>query len=225
MLRRYLPKWLKNLLRPGYIAAFGWYIEKVRKDRVLSLYTALGIFGKGDVVFDIGTNIGEYTEAFLQLGANVVCVEPDPRCLQVLKRKFGNDSRVKILGVGISEKEGYSVLKMCEISVASTFSENFCTPGFEEVGSVKTRMVTLDSLIKEHGMPKYCKIDVEGYELHVLGGLSTAVPFLSFEFHSDSPKGMQACLDRIRGLGMEPFRIEMNEDGKAGDIFCRKVKP
>jgi 16S rRNA A1518/A1519 N6-dimethyltransferase RsmA/KsgA/DIM1 with predicted DNA glycosylase/AP lyase activity len=33
---------------------------------------------KGSLVFDIGANVGEYTQAFLDLGARVVAVEPNP---------------------------------------------------------------------------------------------------------------------------------------------------
>ena len=42
-------------------------------------------------------------------------------------------------------------------------------------------MTTLDSLIEKYGAPSYIKIDVEGYELEVIKGLSTSVQLISVE--------------------------------------------
>lgn len=39
----------------------------------------------------------------------------------------------------------------------------------------------LENFICKFGLPKYIKIDVEGYELEVLKGLETPIPLLSFE--------------------------------------------
>ena len=37
-------------------------------------------------------------------------------------------------------------------------------------------------MIKKYGIPNFCKIDVEGYELEVLKGLSKPIKTLSFEY-------------------------------------------
>ena len=56
-------------------------------------------------------------------------------------------------------------------------------------------VLTVDSLISEFGLPYYVKIDVEGYELEVLRGLSTQPPLLSFEFHNAFLRAAFECLD------------------------------
>ena len=43
-------------------------------------------------------------------------------------------------------------------------------------------VTTLDKLIEQYEVPSFIKIDVEGYELEVLKGLTRLVPALSFEF-------------------------------------------
>ena len=42
-------------------------------------------------------------------------------------------------------------------------------------------MTTLDDLINRYGKPCYVQIDVEGFELPVLKGLTQSVPLISFE--------------------------------------------
>jgi len=42
---------------------------------------------------------------------------------------------------------------------------------------------TLDQLIATYGRPKYIKIDVEGYELPVIGGMHAKIDLISFEYH------------------------------------------
>ena len=43
-------------------------------------------------------------------------------------------------------------------------------------------MTTLDALIENYGMPDFIKIDVEGYELEVLKGLTQPIRMISFEY-------------------------------------------
>ena len=47
---------------------------------------------------------------------------------------------------------------------------------------INIEVTTLDDLIKQYGLPDFCKIDVEGYEYEVLQGLSQPIRLLSFEY-------------------------------------------
>jgi len=72
---------------------------------------------------------------------------------------------------------------------------------------------TIDDAIAEFGRPAFCKIDVEGFELEVLRGMSAAIPAVSFEYHL-SPKDKAKvvdCLDYLGRLG--PIRINYLGDG------------
>ena len=47
-----------------------------------------GFIQKGDLVFDIGANVGQMTDVFLRLEAKVVCVEPQMDVFQFLQWKY-----------------------------------------------------------------------------------------------------------------------------------------
>jgi len=68
-------------------------------------------------------------------------------------------------------------------------------------------MVTLDAAtIETFGKPFYCKIDVEGWELDVLKGLSQPIPLISFEFHLN---GKNITKARIMLEAVISFRTQL----------------
>ncbi|MGB9384469.1 MAG: FkbM family methyltransferase, partial [Pseudolabrys sp.] len=70
---------------------------------------------------------------------------------------------------------------------------------------------TLDSLIARHGMPTFIKIDVEGFELEVLAGLSRQVKALSFEFTTIQRNLALDCVERCVALGLGHFNAALGE--------------
>ena len=67
-------------------------------------------------------------------------------------------------------------------------------------------MTTLDRMIERYGVPQFCKIDVEGFELDVLRGLSQPLSCISFEYHLTEAERLTSCLDHLSGLS----RIRIN---------------
>ena len=70
---------------------------------------------------------------------------------------------------------------------------------------------TLDALIGRYGLPALLKIDVEGFEAHVLAGLSRRVPVISFEFTTIQRDVAEACLARLEALGPYRFTVSLGE--------------
>ena len=103
----------------------------------------------------------------------------------------------------------------------STLSKSFvaaandrAAPGWEGQvwdQSAQVSAVTLDDLIARHGRPGFVKIDVEGAELDVLRGLSSALDMLSFEFTTLQRHLAYDCVDRCKELGMDRFNVSLRE--------------
>lgn len=172
----------------------------------------------GDLVFDIGANRGDRTEVFVQMGARVVSAEPQPWLAARLRTIF-RYSPVNVEAVGIGRAASILPLHVCSTDTVSSFSEQFIeSRSKEDLGRQWDRVemvpvVTADSLIEKYGLPVFLKIDVEGFEGEVLGGLTHAVAGLSFEIHpDDSTETVAACLEQLNQLSHYQFNIALEED-------------
>lgn len=167
----------------------------------------------GTLCFDVGANVGNMTETFLKLGAQVVCVEPQDDCMRILRRRFGRNGNVVLIQKGLAERDGQRELWICDDNDAiATMSKRWMTAvrnsgrlHFRWTRRQKVSVTTLDALIREYGVPHLCKIDVEGFELQVLKGLAKPIPHIAFEFHRELIEEARACASYIQSLGDVEF--------------------
>ncbi len=175
---------------------------------------------KGDLCFDIGANMGTYTKIFLQCGARVVSVEPQKICLKRLYNLYSKNKSVQIVGKAVGSSEGVKEMIICnKTSSLSTLSQNWINESryatkFNQIKKQKVELITLDKLIQLYGLPRFCKIDVEGYELEVLKGLSKKIPFLCFEFVKEFLNETGKCLKRILSIGPAKFNFTLEKSFK-----------
>jgi len=158
----------------------------------------------GNLVFDVGANLGNRVEAFLAIGCKVVAVEPQGFCRDFLKTKFGN--QITLLPIALGEKPGQLPMFInAQSSTLSSLSTDWIAAmknsRFKDNDWQKTEMVevnTLDNLIQTQGLPHFVKIDVEGFELEVLKGLTKPIPFLSLEYTTpEQTQKLLACLELL----------------------------
>ena len=184
-----------------------------RHARLVAFYAAL--VPRGGLAFDIGAHVGNRVRAWRRLGARVVAVEPQPDFQRVLHWLFARDRDVTLLPQALGESQGEaSLLVSPRTPTVTTLSADWArrvaaTPWFAHVRwseTLRVPVTTLDALIEKHGQPDFVKIDVEGFELAVLKGLTRPLPALSFEVLAALPDAALACIDRLEHLGRHRYR-------------------
>ena len=153
----------------------------------------------GSICFDVGANTGSKSEALLRAGATVVAFEPQPECVRELRvRCRPYRDRLLVRTAALGAKSGEAILHVRASSGQSSLLSDW--EGIPK-GTIATPVTTLDLAIAEFGRPAYCKLDVEGYELNVLHGLSQAIPLISLEYHLRE-RELKTCLKCLEYLAM-----------------------
>jgi len=74
--------------------------------------------------------------------------------------------------------------------------------------TVQVEATTLDSLMEKYGEPFHIKIDVEGYELEVVSGLSKRVGSIQFEYIMENFEDMTVpVIQKLEQLGYDKFYV------------------
>lgn len=172
----------------------------------------------GDLVFDVGANIGNKAELYLACNARVICIEPQPACCLILKNKFEGNPHIIIEETALSFKPGFLELAVCsQANTISTFSSEWqsnsrFTGHYFWDKKITVKVTTLDELIMHYGVPQFCKIDVENYEFEVLQGLTQPIPYLSFEFAAETLHNTIKCISYLEELGYRTFNLGLGEN-------------
>src|SRR5262249_15982394 len=131
-------------------------------------------------VVDVGANIGYYallTARFIGPEGSISCFEPEPDNVGELERNVERNrlGNVRVLPIAAGEADG-------EVSLHPGINGKVAVDGS---GSLTVPMRRLDSVLS--GPVNLIKIDVEGYEGHVLAGaerlLAAHRPLLFVEVH------------------------------------------
>ena len=185
---------------------------------------------KGDLCFDVGANLGQRTDIFIELGAKVICIEPQSSCIKELDSLYGKNNNFTIIPKGISAKEGQIEMLICDkLSSLSTMSSRWQQDsihakeyGYKWEKKETVPVTTLDNLISEYCLPVFCKIDVEGFEYQVLNGLNKAIPFISFEFNTGFFDEANKCINRLLDIGNYKFNFAIGEPSGGQGLFLEE---
>jgi FkbM family methyltransferase len=161
----------------------------------------------GDCVWDVGANIGVYSQMFSKCvtsTGHVFSFEPLPETVLRLEHAVAGHSNVRIIPVALSSIAGTAVIERGDHEDGATarIAEQ---PNVVEGQTIQ--LETGDSLVnrKEALTPSVVKIDVEGHELEVLLGMESILKnrrlrHLFIEIHF--------AILRSAGKAEDPGRIE-----------------
>lgn len=169
----------------------------------------------GDVVFDVGANVGDKAQWFIDRGASVVCIEPQPKMAELIRERYSSTPNVFVEERGIGERKGVMKMSICSSTpTLSTLAAHWKTGRFNGVewdSEIEVEVVTLDELVAKYGTPKYCKIDVEGFELAVISGLTQKIGIVSYEFTAEYISHAMLILEKLIKLGYKEYNVSVGE--------------
>jgi FkbM family methyltransferase len=152
---------------------------RLRMERVdpTLLRLADEMIGQGDVVWDIGANLGLFTFAAAVAagrGGYVLAVEPDIHLVAMLHRARAVNRRhalVEVVPAAIADNLGIARFHIAARNRSTNHLDGF---GTSQAGGVRTThlvpTMTLDWLATQFPAPDVIKIDVEEAEVTVLAG-------------------------------------------------------
>ncbi len=203
----------------GLVRSILMYYGVPWRNRALTRFYAQFV-RPGDLCFDVGAHVGNRLRALSGLGARVVAIEPQPRCMHLLRRWYGHRPDIALVEAAAGVAGGTLALFVSEHTpTVTTLSRDWiaavgATPGFTWVRwdrGIPVRVTTLDELIARYGEPTFCKIDVEGAELDVLRGLSHPLKVLSFEYIPAAIEIAVGCVGRLGELGRYEYNFSPGE--------------
>ena len=195
-----------------------YYGDRERRDAMDNLYGRF--LAPNDLAFDVGAHVGDRIASFRRLGVRVIAVEPQPALAFTLRLLFAFDRKVKIEAVALGRNAGTIELRINPPNpTVATASKEFVdaargAPGWEDQRWTKTKIVklrTLDDLIALHGLPRFIKIDVEGFEDEVLAGLTRPIAALSFEFTTIQRGVAISAVERLAAASPYSFNAALGE--------------
>lgn len=183
--------------------------RRLTERRLANFYATF--VSEGSLCFDVGANVGTHSAALRRLGTQVVAIEPQAQCVQILSQRFSEDPSVTVVNSAVSSHPGVTTLHICrENPVLSTVSDRWKNASrfanshtWNETTIVQC--TTLAALIETYGRPTFCKIDVEGHELEVIRGLNQTVQVLSFEYTAELADDTAGCIHELERLGSWSF--------------------
>jgi FkbM family methyltransferase len=122
---------------------------------------------QGDIVFDIGANIGEFALAISPLAAGIYCFDPDPTVWTALRSNAAQRDTITACNWGLGDRPGTANFFLSPDEADSSF----ITPDVVRA-EVAVEVETLQTAMLRLGVEHidFCKLEAEGYEPEILAG-------------------------------------------------------
>ena len=192
-----------------------WRVDSLHTKEPCTLEWIAG-FGAGEVLVDVGANVGMYTVwAAMTRDVRVFAFEPESQNYALLNRNLilnGLGGRVKAYCLALSDTAGFSELHLAVLDAGGSchqlgekvdFNHRPAQPKFSQ-GCLSAR---LDDLVRDGVVPapQHIKIDVDGFEPKVIAGAAQVLRApgtrsLLIEVNQNLPDHMQ-MVSELNALG------------------------
>lgn len=171
---------------------------------VNKIYDKFFKIDKGDVVVDIGGNLGLFSYYSLcKQAKQVYCFEPSPQPYNCIIKNFNFENLI-VEKAAVGAKDGEITFNINpESSInSSVFASD------ENSQTITCKSINLNNYIKENNIKKidYLKIDCEGAEYEIIESLdeqylTNNINKICLEFHLNANGEVNAILDKLKRCG------------------------
>jgi FkbM family methyltransferase len=182
-------------------------------------------------VIDVGAHNGEFAKlsAVCFPGAAIHCFEPLPICQPALAALARQDPRVTIHPFALGEVEGDIAMHQCDFESSSSLLQmqdglRSLLPAGTRSTLVQAEVRRLDSFQSIVEGPAFLKLDVQGYELHVLRGARRALESIAaiqaeiiFEPFYEGQADFRSLINMLADAGfrfVEFLHVHRNAEGR-----------
>jgi len=171
------------------------------------------------LIFDVGMHRGEDTTYYLGKGYRVVAIDAGPDLINNAKTslaKYIAHNQLILVHCAISDSEGEVEFNISKKTQWSSLKFLISDRKSLHHKRIKVQSKRLTSLVREFGLPYYCKIDIAGYDaicLKTLTDLKELPQFISVEsecvgeFETLSDEQALETLNQLYNLGYRKFKL------------------
>jgi FkbM family methyltransferase len=189
--------------------------------------------GPGDVLWDIGANIGLFSFYAAKLkGARVFAFEPSAGTYQVLTRNValnGLEDLIRALPIALSDRSGLDTFYLWRKEVGHAMGavgrpENVAGP-FTPAGKQTCLKLSVGDVLRLEGMapPDHIKLDVDGHEPQILESAGEAlarVKTVCVELLPEAPDANARITRALAAAGLAPLPAEAGRERNT--VFIRR---
>lgn len=205
---------------------FGFVVTRARNvDPEMRMLAAITpIIGLCDLVVDVGANQGQFLESIIDIKPKrIIAIEPEIKVFQALNLKFGYLHNFESLNLALGGKSGSGVLQVTNNSAESSSLlvmgelHKQGAPHIDVFEKQNVRIERFSDVVNTSGVKSiFLKIDVQGFELEVLRGISNEdfqkVVAIRMELnlvqtYVNAPYA-EEVIAYLRSKGFSPMRVE-----------------
>lgn len=169
---------------------------------------------RNDLVFDIGMNICEDTDFYLRKGFRVVAVEANPAACASAEEQYPSEiasGQLTVLNRAISDNDAPLLFFVCKTMSAWSTASPKLRDQWAQRGAVfediEVPAITSADLVRDYGIPRYAKIDIEGFDLICLEGFQAAQAAPDYVSVEVDFYAIDRMLDALSKLGYRRFAL------------------
>lgn len=173
-----------------------------------------------NLIVDIGMHKAEDTNYYLKKGFKVVAVDADPFLISNAQKNFSDyisKNQLILLNYAVSNVDNEEIdFHISQNTVWSSLKKEISNRQNLIKDTIKIKTRRLSSIFEEYGIPLYCKIDIEGYDvtaLSTLKGITVLPQFISAESEcygdTETFTDEQALdsLNKLHEIGYSKFKL------------------